>query len=300
MPRKIERMIAPTRIEALKTKGYSLNAGELEQEIRGQKYTFRFIGWRDNGSDLFQKVMELQTRVWGFEIDSAVPDNFLSVLAEIGGDLLIAFDDEDKARGFLFTVPTSDPCTLFLHMVGVDPEARYTGLGGSLMELEGVVAKERGIDKILWTYDPLRAGNAKLYVNKLRAVGYKYTVNKYGVYPGIYGESPTDRFTVSWNLNNPQVNQNGDVVSNVRVVDNSGQVETDKAFLVEIPEDVDNLGVEDVQRWRIRFREIALACLDVESRDSDKVFSGTHLVTDFYSVIGENGRVNYYLFTPKS
>jgi predicted GNAT superfamily acetyltransferase len=63
-----------------------------------------------------------------------------------------------------------------------------------------------GIERILWTYDPLVAANAHLNFNRLGVDAIEYVENMYGrdLSSPLHGESDTDRLVVEWRLNSPR------------------------------------------------------------------------------------------------
>jgi predicted GNAT superfamily acetyltransferase len=63
----------------------------------------------------------------------------------------------------------------------------------------------RGIRLVTWTYDPLLVKNARLNLGRLRARAKSYFRDFYGHIGGMYGDLPTDRFEVHWELQRADV-----------------------------------------------------------------------------------------------
>jgi chorismate synthase len=227
-------------------------------------------------------VEELQMEVWGMPERSVVPTNLLAIVGDTGGDIIVAKNNREIPVGFVFTVGTVKN-TLILHMIGVHPDFRlHKDLGWNLSVLQGLLALRKGISKIAWTFDPLRGSNARLNLEKLGGVATKYTVNKYGIERNqLYGEVPTDRFTIEWDLRNPRTIQRlldvqagrlvplslADVAHLPVIVSAEGILPP--KFLVEIPFDVDTVPAaerdEVMIRWRTQLRNIFGQVLSCET-----------------------------------
>jgi chorismate synthase len=91
------------------------------------------------------------------------------------------------------------------HLLAVNPSAQGRGLSTRLKFFQRRWCLDRGIDLVTWTYDPLLVKNARLNLMRLRAVARKYHRDFYGPIGGIYGDLPTDRFEVFWDLHDPRV-----------------------------------------------------------------------------------------------
>lgn len=137
-------------------------------------------------------------RIWGSGGD-AVSVNMLVATITEGGMAIGAFAD-GHIVGAVYGFPTRDPAVLHSHYMAVDPEHRRLGLGVELKQRQRRWCLERGISHVRWTYDPLQLGNAHLNLRVLGAVGVAYHVDHYGHLGGINGSLPSDRITVSWDL----------------------------------------------------------------------------------------------------
>ena len=137
-------------------------------------------------------------RIWGSGGD-AVSVNMLVATITEGGMAIGAFAG-DQIVGAVYGFPTRDPAVLHSHYMAVDRDHRRLGLGAELKQRQRSWCLERGIAHIRWTYDPLQLGNAHLNLRALGAVGVAYHVDHYGHLGGINGLLPSDRITVSWEL----------------------------------------------------------------------------------------------------
>jgi predicted GNAT superfamily acetyltransferase len=137
-------------------------------------------------------------RIWGSGGD-AVSVNMLVATITEGGMAIGAFDGE-QIVGAVYGFATRDVDVLHSHYMAVDPAYRRLGLGVELKQRQRLWCLDRGIAHIRWTYDPLQLGNAHLNLHALGAVGVAYHVDHYGHLGGINGSLPSDRITVSWQL----------------------------------------------------------------------------------------------------
>lgn len=137
-------------------------------------------------------------RIWGSGGD-AVSVNMLVATITEGGMAIGAFAG-DRIVGAVYGFPTRDPAVLHSHYMAVDPDYRRLGLGAELKHRQRAWCLERGIAHVRWTFDPLQVGNAHLNLHVLGAVGVVYHVDHYGHLGGINGSLPSDRITVSWEL----------------------------------------------------------------------------------------------------
>ena len=274
-------------------------------EVAGEEVQFRRLYWRDINE--LNQIVELQDQVWQMGDKNLVPENLLAIVEEVGGDVLSAGKPGSAPDGFVLTVPTANPERLFLHMVGVNPESQSRGLGEKLMLLEGTLARDRGIKRIDWTYDPLMGANANLYLAHLGTVPHKYTINKYGILvnstdPNIeprYKKVETDRFTVRWDIGNDGLWQK--IMSGENfTADLSGESEWNgegavpDRFRVSLPRDFASMTREGMIDTRNYLRQIALRAMSYEDISNRGSVEGTHEVTGFGSDPDSNA--NYYVF----
>lgn len=159
--------------------------------------------------DALNFLVRLQARVWGMPPEELVPVNMLAVLPDTGGSVLVAYREQTgfNADGWLgFAIAAGGRSgTLISHMLGVREEQRGTrDLGWHLKLLQGYEALRAGHRSAAWTFDPMRGANARLNLEKLGATVRELTLDKYGVLRSdLYGDAPSDRFTVHWDLVSP-------------------------------------------------------------------------------------------------
>jgi chorismate synthase len=159
--------------------------------------------------DPLNLLCALQALTWGMPPELLVPSNVLAIMADTGGAVLAAYDPAlgftaEGWLGFIIGLGSSSG-TLVSHMLGVREDVRgATDVGWSIKLVQAYEALRTGHHAMAWTFDPMRGANARLNLEKLRAVVHTLTIDKYGVLPStLYGDVPSDRFTAQWDLLDP-------------------------------------------------------------------------------------------------
>lgn len=150
-------------------------------------------------------VEDLQRAAWGMADVEVVPRGQLITAAHFGGMVLVAYDG-DRPVGFVygFVGLDGDQTVLCSHMLGVLPEYRSRDLGRRLKLAQRDAARERGLRRVVWTFDPLESRNAYLNLHKLGAVAAHYYVDRYGrMRDELNRGLPTDRLLADWRLDEP-------------------------------------------------------------------------------------------------
>ena len=151
----------------------------------------------------YDACVRLQRETWGEHFVDVVPATILMVSQRVGGVSAGAFDADGRLLGFVFGISGIRDGELahWSDMLAVRPEARGAGLGKRLKHFQRDQLLERGIRRMLWTYDPLVARNANLNLNSLGARPVEYVVNMYGdTRSALHAGLDTDRFIVEWRL----------------------------------------------------------------------------------------------------
>jgi predicted GNAT superfamily acetyltransferase len=156
----------------------------------------------------YEACVRLQREVWGLsdlEITSAIQ---LIATVHAGGILLVAESARDGVVGFCYAFAALRGGEPHLHsdMLAVREEARGRGLGVRLKWAQREEAHRRGLPLVTWTFDPLRARNARLNLHHLGAVANEYLPDFYGkTTSALHHGLPTDRLLVRWELDHPAV-----------------------------------------------------------------------------------------------
>jgi predicted GNAT superfamily acetyltransferase len=160
-------------------------------------YTIRPCGSQDE----FEACVALQKHVFGYAEGEAYPQRLFVNLTHIGGHVLGAFASDGKLVGFVASLPAWHGDRRYYHSLslGVLPRHENRGLGRALKLAQRKAALAARIDCIQWTYDPLRAKNAYLNIERLGAVARRYLPNYYGrVDSRLQQGLPSDRLMAEW------------------------------------------------------------------------------------------------------
>ena len=130
----------------------------------------------------------------------------LIALTHAGGLTAGAFEGK-RMLGFVHGFPRTlnGKICQHSHLLAVHPSAQGRGLSVRLKFFQRRWCLARGIRVVTWTYDPLLVKNARLNLGRLRARARNYFRDFYGHIGGMYGDLPTDRFEVHWDLDRAEV-----------------------------------------------------------------------------------------------
>ena len=157
--------------------------------------------------EYFQRCVDLQTEVWGYNDGDVIPRRVFVVASRIGGQVIGAFKG-DTLAGFAMALPGYRDRMPYLHshMLAVLPQYRDQGIGRSLKLAQRDDALARGFDLMEWTFDPLEIRNAYLNIHRLGAVVRRYQRDFYGPSSSpLQGGLPTDRLYAEWWLRSDRV-----------------------------------------------------------------------------------------------
>ena len=156
--------------------------------------------------DSAEAFTDLMRDAWdGIPDEEVIPPHVFTAAGETGN--LLAAHSDGELVGFCYQMPdTTRDATLYSHAVGVAEAYQGRGVWERLKWAQREHALARGFETIRWTYDPLLGGNAKLNVRKLGATVSEYETALYDTdnYASS-GETPDDRFVVSWELQRDRV-----------------------------------------------------------------------------------------------
>ena len=155
-----------------------------------------------------RECVALQEETWGEGFSERVSPAILKVSQLLGGVAAGAYDASGSLVGFVFgmTGLRDGEVVHWSDMLAVRESARDTGLGTKLKAYQRGQVMGLGIEKMFWTFDPLRARNAYLNLNKLGAVVREYAENMYGDSDSpLHSGIGTDRFIALWLLSSERV-----------------------------------------------------------------------------------------------
>jgi chorismate synthase len=156
----------------------------------------------------YDACVPLQRSVWGLadlEITSAIQ---LLATVHAGGLLLVADSPDAGIVGFCYAFAALRWGEPHLHsgLLAVRGDARGQGLGARLKWAQREAALARGLGLVTWTFDPMRATNARLNLNRLGAEARELLPDFYGrTTSALHLGLPTDRLLARWELRSPRV-----------------------------------------------------------------------------------------------
>jgi len=160
-----------------------------------------------SGAD-YRACVRLQEKIWGERFSERVSSAILKVAQELGGVSAGAFDGEGRLVGFVFgmTGIRNGATVHWSDMLGVLPAAAGSGVATALKAFQRDAVLELGVEEMYWTFDPLRARNAHLNLEKLGAVVREYRPDMYGPSDSpLHRGVGTDRFLALWSLRSERV-----------------------------------------------------------------------------------------------
>ncbi|MGD2206087.1 MAG: GNAT family N-acetyltransferase [Anaerolineae bacterium] len=153
--------------------------------------------------DEFQACHQVQKVAWQFPDLLIIPYTQIITVQQNGGAVLGAFDGAELI-GFVFGYlgrQRTRPLYLFSQRMGVLPAYQGKGIGERLKWAQRAWAVEQGLDRVLWTYDPLESPNAWLNITKLGGLARHYERDIYGQHnTPLHNHLPSDRLLVEWEL----------------------------------------------------------------------------------------------------
>ena len=185
----------------------------------GEELTVRHC----HGMDEFEACVEVQRQTWGYPDLEMTPRKAFLLAQQLGGQVIGAFDREQRLVAFAMAMAALDPSSASLalakpgepaeptpylhsHMLAVLPAYRDQGLGTELKLAQREDALTRGIERMTWTFDPLAAKNAYLNLHRLGAIARRYSPDFYGVSSSrLQAGLPTDRLHAEWWLRSSRV-----------------------------------------------------------------------------------------------
>lgn len=187
-----------------------------------------------------------------------VPPNLLRAITHSGGYCSAAYIADEPVAAALAIVGVHEGengqhIHLHSHMAGVLESHRNRRIGTLIKAHQRWWALSRGIDTIVWTFDPLVARNAKLNLVNLGVSVRDYEVNFYGAMTdAINVGEESDRVFAWWDLTGgpARAAARGELRPITEL--SASQV------LVQTPEDIVALRISDpqaAQEWRFEIRK---------------------------------------------
>lgn len=214
------------------------------------------------------EVADVFQQVWG-SVTEIVRLEMLMAISHAGGYVSAAFDlrdgdHRDPGHGRIVGASVAllarhhDQPALHSHVTGILPGVRNSGLGRMMKLHQQDWARERGIDWIVWTFDPLVRRNAWFNVAVLGAEVHEYLPDFYGkMTDAINAGDDSDRLLVAWDVSTDP---------DAPLRDGAGlDVDGSGIERVATPKDIvalRRIDRSEVERWRATTRASLAAALD--------------------------------------
>ena len=225
----------------------------------------------------FQRCEALQQIVWGESTPEVTAASFRAAVH--AGALVAGAWLGETLVGFAYAFPSfvAGRVGMHSHLLAVLPEHRGRGVGQALKWFQRDWCLGRGISQMTWTFDPLRAKNARLNLEHLGAYVAHYHPDFYGTLGGsLNGSLPTDRVVATWALASDRVAALAAGTPSTPAIKPTVAVLTREAegephlhdgvrgeqVWLELPTSFDPNGdVEHALRWRLALREAMMPLL---------------------------------------
>jgi predicted GNAT superfamily acetyltransferase len=162
------------------------------------------------GREDFDACVGLQRQVWGMsDLEITSPIQLIATV-HAGGLLLVAEAAGSGVVGFSYGFAGWKDGAPHLHsdMLAVLPAWRGRGVGLQLKWAQRDAALVRGLALVTWSFDPMRARNARFNLGHLGAVARDFVPDLYGrTSSALHHGLATDRLLASWELSSARVRQ---------------------------------------------------------------------------------------------
>jgi predicted GNAT superfamily acetyltransferase len=155
--------------------------------------------------DEFVDLDRVFTQVWGERGGRAIAPIEMTQALHFAGNYIVGAYDGDRMVGgshaFLGRDEKDGRLHLHSHVTGVLRELQSRRIGYAIKLHQRSWALARGIDEVIWTFDPLVRRNAYFNLSKLGARVTGYHANFYGdLADDINAGSESDRAVIVWSL----------------------------------------------------------------------------------------------------
>lgn len=233
---------------------------------------------------LCNKLNAIQKDIWGLSDTDTFPPWGILVVPQIGGIVTVAYDGPKPVGLGVFSpaIEGDKVNILYLAMLGVVPDYQNQGIAKRMFDCFRNKVDKKLFPYVKWTYDPLEANNANLYLGKIGAVVQKYYRDYYGELSGKDAGAPTDRFWVELDLNE----------KHTPLITADIEVEEDQfSNFIKVKDFPNSIGIEIPEKFVcIRSKNPSAAKeIRLKTRDVfEKVFSMGYSIKGFYRKLNKN------------
>lgn len=290
----------------------------------------QYFDWGGKTLAGLEIINALQHQIWALTENNLTAPLDMASIVDTGGYVGVAYRAEvgltpDGWLGFVLGFGSRHG-VLASRFLAVHPAVRNIGIARDLKLLQAYAALQNGHHAAEWTFDPMRSLNAHLNFNKLGAYAERYKVNKYGkLKSSLYGDVPSDRFVVHWDLLDPAMHGHLRGESRLATIDPDTiptvalanlQIAIEEGWPVvklTVPYDIDKLMANDpstAAQERAVVRAVCVGLLNAESPSlepsshPDPAFAWVHYTAGRYRlsqvVTDPEQRHSFYIFHLKA
>lgn len=219
----------------------------------------------------------LLDEVWGRDVP-VLPTEVIRALDHAGNQVSGAFDGDRLVGATVAFSGIDEDGHLHLHSHITGTTGAGRGVGFALKLHQRAWALERGIDRVVWTFDPLIRRNAYFNLVKLGAHLVGYHLDFYGrLDDELNRGQPTDRGAVTWRLDDPRAVRaasghasepridallTAGATAVLQVGDDQEPLRDEPGsdpLLVQVPEDIETMRHDEPElatRWRMALRGV--------------------------------------------
>ncbi|MEX1077717.1 MAG: hypothetical protein WED09_01235 [Homoserinimonas sp.] len=150
----------------------------------------------------FHEIDSLFKTVWGLTAATGpIPAELVRSMSHGGASISAAYNGDNALCGAAVMIGSANDHSVYSLIAGVLPDLADRGVGFAIKQHQRAWALERGIDRMVWTFDPLVSRNARFNLTKLGASSSEYIENFYGEMQGqINANDESDRLVAIWQL----------------------------------------------------------------------------------------------------
>src|SRR5690554_1040188 len=149
----------------------------------------------------FRDIDSLFKTVWGLDSTGPIPAELVRSMSHGGANVCAAYNSDNALCGAAVMIGSAEDPSVYSLIAGVLPGVVDRGVGFAIKQHQRAWALARGIDRMVWTFDPLVSRNARFNLSKLGASSSEYIENFYGAMQGqINANDESDRLVTIWQL----------------------------------------------------------------------------------------------------
>lgn len=188
---------------------------------------------------------------------------------------------QGRMVGFNVAMATTEPDLAYGHMLGVLPEYRDAGAGNMMLHDIFELLRKENIQRYCFTYEPLEARNAHVYLNKIGGHAVLYHEAHFYLQEGIHKGLPQDRVLLMLDLHNvrnrsKELEPLSQALARYPVATPAHMPQAD-AVLVEIPPDIHGLIDKDppaAKQFRMDTRRVLSEYINERKMVAGRLYTG--------------------------